>query len=301
MACHSPLRAFQTKVGAPVSFSPPALIARVLDLPCGKCSGCRLDRSRQDAIRCVHEGELHEAKAFITLTYDDEHLPAGLTLVKDHWVDFMKRLRERVRRSEAPALLRFFMCGEYGELSGRPHYHAIIFGFDFPDKVLWKKSSSGEALYRSALLESVWSMGHSSVGSVTFESAAYVARYVMKKELGRVTPMREILDLTTGEIVTREHEFSLRSLKPGLGRAWLEKFGSDVYPRGAVVIDGVEVKPPRYYDKWFSELDPVEFERLRLRRQERASLQWDDNGPARLRVKEVVLNAKLDHLKRSLE
>lgn len=239
---------------------------------------------------------MHERSCFITLTYDDAHLPPGLTLVKRDWQLFMKRLRERMG-----VPIRFFMCGEYGELRGRPHYHALLFGVDFEDKRPWSKSESGETLFRSATLETVWQLGFCLIGSVTFQSAAYVARYVMKKELGSSAGShRSILDVTTGEIVTRAHEFSLRSLKPGIGRSWLNKFSADVFPHGSVVVRGSETTVPRYYLKIFSLQDPKGFEDLRKRRLEAADARFDDNGPGRLRVKELVLRAKLSHLKRGL-
>lgn len=296
MPCNSPLRAFQVKPGAPVSFSVPAGAARVLELPCGRCQGCRLERSRQDAVRCVHEAQMHQANCFITLTYDDEHLPPGRTLVKRDWVLFMKRLRKRVGIP-----IRFFMCGEYGEDYGRPHFHACLFGLDFPDREYHSRSGSGATLYRSPVLESLWRFGFSTVGELNYESAAYVARYVMKKQLGADRgPKRVILDVTTGELVEREHEFSLRSLKPGIGRKWIERYCSDVYPHGSVVMGGVEVKPPRYYDLWFESQDPAAFEALQGRRMVQADKRFDDNSPRRLVVKEQCLAARVAFLKRGL-
>lgn len=292
MGCGSPLRAFQVRPGAPVSFSPPPGHARVLELPCGRCQGCRLERSRQDAVRCVHEASLHESNSFVTLTYDDQHLPPGGTLVKRDWQLFMKRLRRRFSIYDVSLghwLPRFFMCGEYGELNGRPHYHACLFGVDFPDKVLLKEER-GERLYRSALLDSCWKLGHASCGSVTFQSAAYVARYIMAKALG----------VSAGEKSETLPEFALRSLKPGLGQHWLRKFCSDVFPSGKVVFNGVECTAPRYYDKLFAREDPEAFEGLRSRRLMEADKRFDDNGPARLRVKEQVLKARISSLKRSL-
>ena len=122
-----------------------------LELPCGQCIGCRLERSRQWAMRCLHEASLHDFNAFITLTYSDSNLPPGGSL---HYTDFqlfMKRLRKR-----AGMPVRFYCGGEYGE-SGtvRPHFHACLFGYDFPDKVFYKKTGSGERIYTSKLLESV--------------------------------------------------------------------------------------------------------------------------------------------------
>lgn len=295
MSCNYPKRAFQSHPGGPVSFSQSGYRpgCRIFQIPCGRCRGCRLERSRQDAVRCVHEAQMHgDENSFITLTYAEDRL----SLCKEDWVKFMKRLREKV----APVLIRFFACGEYGDLHGRPHYHAVIFGYSFPDKVLWKKSPSGEPLYRSALLESVWSLGHSSVGSFSFESAAYVARYVMKKQIGGKDPVRRIFDVVSGEMVSREHEFGLRSLRPGLGRRWFDRFGCDVYPHDLVVINGARAKPPRYYDKLFASSSPEAFAAIVGRRQAAADESFDDNSPSRLRVKEVVLKARISHLKRTL-
>lgn len=150
-----------------------------LQVPCGQCVGCRLERSRQWAIRCMHEAQMHKQNCFITLTYDDKHLPEDHGLHYKHFQDFMKRLRKKYG-----AGIRFYMCGEYGEQLGRPHFHACIFGMDFADKKLWKTTGSKSKLYRSAELEKLWTFGFSSVGDVNFESAAYVARYIMKKVTG---------------------------------------------------------------------------------------------------------------------
>jgi hypothetical protein len=155
-----------------------------LQVPCGRCVGCRLERSRQWAIRCVHEASLHSNNCFITLTYDSKKLPEGYNLASglcyDHFALFMKRFRKFVE----PLRIRFYMCGEYGTDHARPHFHACIFGYDFLDRVPWKKSPSGKMIFRSAALEKLWPFGFSSVGDVNFESAAYVARYIMKKVTG---------------------------------------------------------------------------------------------------------------------
>lgn len=296
MPCHSPKRAFQVRPGAPVSFAPPGQVARVLELPCGRCQACRLERSRQDAVRCVHEAQMHERNAFVTLTYDDAHLPPGLGLVKRDWQLFMKRLRKRMG-----VPIRFFMCGEYGEQRSRPHYHACLFGCGFDDRYYWRKSEAGFKLYRSELLERTWGLGSCEIGDVSFESAAYVARYIMQKELGlEAGPRRCIVDVTSGEMLSRAHEFSLRSLKPGIGLPWLLKFASDVYPHGSCVVNAREVKPPRYYDKWFALQAPEAHAELLVRREREAAVRFDDGSPARLRVKAKVLSARVSLLKRSV-
>lgn len=173
MPCFFPLQAYKSDAGT-ISFSerPGCSVHFALELPCGQCVGCRLERSRQWAMRCLHESSLYERNCFLTLTYSDEFLPFRGQLRYRDFQGFMKRLRKF-----ASTPLRFFMCGEYGTLNMRPHYHALIFGFDFDDKVPFRLLDSGCRIYNSSRLEKLWYFGASSVGAVTFESAAYTARY----------------------------------------------------------------------------------------------------------------------------
>ena len=147
-----------------------------LTLPCGQCVGCRLERSRQWAIRCVHEASMHKKNCFITLTFDNQHLPKDGSLDVRDFQLFMKRVRKRFGTN-----IRFYHCGEYGEKLGRPHYHACLFNFDFEDKILWKEIN-GQKLYISQSLSELWPFGFSTIGEVTYQSAAYVARYIMKNQ-----------------------------------------------------------------------------------------------------------------------
>lgn len=145
-----------------------------MTVSCGQCIGCRLERSRQWAVRCMHEKQMHDDACFITLTYDDDNLPFGETLVLSDWQKFMKRLVKK----NGP--IRFYHCGEYGDDTNRPHYHAILFGYRPDDPELF--STSGETkLYASPSLRNTWGMGHCTFGDATFETAAYVARYITKK------------------------------------------------------------------------------------------------------------------------
>lgn len=266
-----------------------------LSLPCGQCVGCRLERSRQWAMRCVHESSLHESNAFITLTYSDEHLPASRSLVYSDFQKFMKRLRKRTK-----AKITFYVGGEYGELEMRPHFHACLFGYDFPDKVFFKKSASGERLFTSKFLESLWPFGLSSVGAVSFQSAAYIARYCMKKVNGDLAKAHyEYVD-EFGEIHDRLPEFNHMSLKPAIGKRWLEKFRTDVFPRDYVVLNGVKTKPPKYYDRLFEKEDPGSFSEIVAQREADAELNLSDNSYARLSVKEQVVLARVSLLKRVL-
>lgn len=297
MACYHPLAAYQLADKSIVfSERAGANVLRSLQLPCGQCVGCRLERSRQWAVRCVHEASQHAENAFITLTYDDEHLPADWSLEYGDYQRFMKRLRKRF------GPVRFYMAGEYGEQFGRPHYHACLFGFNFPDRQIWKKSQSGMTIYRSAALEELWPFGYSSIGDVTFESAAYVARYIMKKVTGRQAESHyERIDPETGEVFNRKPEFTKMSLKPGIGARWFEAYQSDVYPGDYVVMRGQKMRPPRYYDRLFAKDNPFEWDEIQYRRELDGRSRAADNTPERLAAKEMVAKARLTKLKRGLE
>lgn len=266
-----------------------------LQLPCGQCVGCRLERSRQWAVRVMHEASLHQDNCFVTLTYDDEHCPPDGGLHHRHFQLFLKRLRKHFSDRN----IRYYMCGEYGGNFGRPHFHAILFNCNFADYSLWRKSTSGASLYRSATLERLWPYGYSSIGAVTFESAAYTARYIMKKQTGFGSASKyETLDESTGEIFSRRPEYNRMSLKPGIGADWFKKYSSDVFPHDRVVRDGVESKPPRYYDKLFKAVDPDAFNLIKDKRFLDMSDAYKDNTPQRLVAKEIVASAKLSKLKR---
>lgn len=185
MPCYKPLQAYRRTDSKQLSFNKHGEYtntAAPLSIPCGQCTGCRLERSKQWAIRCVHEASLYEDNCFITLTYNKENLPKDFSLNKRDFQLFMKRLRKKY----APKQIRFYHCGEYGEPTeynnhiARPHYHAIIFNHKFEDQILWKQKRGNE-LYISKELEELWPQGFSTIGSVTQDSAGYVARYLLKK------------------------------------------------------------------------------------------------------------------------
>ena len=307
MACYHPISAglsgYSTnsatgRVYRRVIFKPndPDIVQSV-SLPCGQCIGCRLERSRQWAMRCMHEAQLHQNNCFITLTYDDTHLPSDQSLHYRDFQLFIKRLRKRYPTTK----ISYYMAGEYGENFGRPHYHACIFGHDFYDKKLWKRTSSGSLIYRSSDLETLWPFGYSSIGEVNFESAAYVARYIMKKQTGKESLKHyQYSDLETGEIIQMTPEFNKMSLKPAIGKNWYEKYKSDVYPHDYVVLRGQKIKPPKYYDQLYKNDNPYEYEIIIGKRENGAKLNHADNTYDRLAVKEQVAQAKLRKLKRTL-
>ena len=261
MSCYKPLRATRLfdVFGKPyISFKDCDLgHGEELFLPCGQCIGCRVARSREWATRLVHESTLHDENCFITLTYNPENLPEDGSLHKDHFQKFMKRLRKAFPNQK----IRFFHCGEYGSKLGRPHYHAILFGFDFPDKELFSVSN-GVRIYRSSILERLWPFGFSTIGDVTFESCAYVARYVIKKITG---------DKADEHYQGKHPEYITMSLKPGIASGWFEKYVFDIYPHDFVVLDdGRKLKTPRFYDRKLLELFPDVYLDVEDRRCDRA-------------------------------
>lgn len=266
-------------------------ITKPVQVPCGKCIGCRLERSRQWAIRCINEAQEHEKTCFITLTYRNEELTYGNekpTLFPRDFQLFLKRLRKQRGNG-----IRFFGCGEYGDRYGRPHYHACIFGTDFPDKVQISEKD-GIPLYTSAELEKLWPLGFNTVGDLNFETAAYVARYCLKKKTGKKASYYEEEGLIP--------EFTRMSRRPGIGSSWLKKYQSDVYPHDYMVIrGGIKTRPPRFYDSKFELDNPEKMEYIKQQRQEKALKYQHDNTKKRLRAKEAVKNAQARQLLRNLD
>lgn len=296
MPCFRPLAAYQLYSGAIVfpSGAPVSGSARSLRLPCGRCVGCRLEKSRQWAVRIMHEASLWPSSVFATFTYSDENVPEDGSLDKRDMQLFFKRLRRR----REPDIIRYYHSGEYGEHTGRPHYHAILFNVDFPDRRQWREEL-GNLSWRSDELESLWTLGHSEFGSVTFESAAYVAGYVMKKVTGPPAAEHyQRVHFRTGELVPIEPEYATMSRGAALGRGWMEQWADEVYPLDRVNVRGRDCKPPRAYDRMLAEADPVAAFELRLARQE--ALNLADQTEERLLVREKCADAKVNLFSREL-
>lgn len=288
MPCYFPIRAFRCTNGDVVFNELRRYdISSRLDLPCGQCIGCRLERSRQWAVRIVHESRMHSSSCFVTLSYSPENLPPGASLRYRDVQLFLKRLRKHFR-------CRFFVCGEYGDCGHRPHYHACLFGVNFADKKYLAKSDAGSVLYRSALLEKLWPLGFSSIGELNFESAAYAARYCVKKVTGpNAESHYRVVDVASGEFIDRVPEFAKMSLKPGIGAEWYARFSADVYPRDMVLSRSVPSKPPRFYDKVLKRCAPDVFDEVVFARALRARDFTSDNTDERLAVKAVVAKSRL--------
>lgn len=292
MTCYKPLLAWRDpnnlgKNGKPSLTFKGHSGLEPIKLPCGQCLGCRLERSRQWATRCIHEASLWSDNCFITLTFDDAHLSPTGSLNPDDFVLFMKRLRKKFGEG-----IRFFHCGEYGSLYERPHHHAILFNFDFPDKELWQVKN-GNYLYRSRSLESLWPYGFCSIGSVTFDSAAYVARYILKKVTGKDS---------VAYYAGRYPEYVTMSRRPGIARDWFLKYSNNIYDNDKVYIKaGLVVKPPRYYDKIYDDINPVRMAEVKAKRYEIAQSCSSICDYQRLNVRNHLKALKLKQLKRVLE
>lgn len=267
-----------------------------IDIPCGQCIGCRLEKSREWAMRMVHEASLHEENCFVTLTYNDENLPSDYSLDKRHFQLFMKKLRKTTG-----AKIRYYHCGEYGDHNNRPHYHACLFGYSFPDKVLWSVRD-GCRLYISELLNSIWGLGYCTIGDVTFESAAYVARYVTKKITGsQAKEHYQVCDPETGQIHQLEPEYATMSRRPGIGKGWYDKFKGDAYPSDFLVMRGSKMRPPKFYDLLYEAEDPEGMKDIKRERLVKQTLAKEDNTTRRLYDKETVKKAQFKQLKRGVE
>jgi len=259
----------------------------------------------------MHEAQFHEHSCFLTLTYGDDFLPSDSGLRYEDFQLFIKRLRKwqpdkRYSVVDGKRILvnpiRFYMCGEYGDQYLRPHYHAALFGAVFPDMQVFRKTESGSLLYTSEILTKLWSLGHASIGDLTSDSAAYIARYVVKKITGAAaeTHYRRV-DPDTGEIFQVSPEFTRMSLKPGIGSQWIKQFHADVYPTDRINTLGRLSKPPRYYDTLMEVINPDILTTVSERRYRRAILQSEDNTDARLKVKQKLALARNKLLKRNLE
>jgi len=306
MPCYHPLTAFQNtkekqrlKFCKIPGFVPPKQLKQVVDdfqkksglsewkklsIPCGQCLGCRINHAKQWAIRCHHEASLYEKNCFVTLTYSDENLPENGSIRPNDVVLFMKRLRKAFGSG-----IRSFGCAEYGDKFKRPHYHLLIFNFDFPDKKLYK-NQRGTKLYNAQSLSNLWPYGHAVTADLTFNSANYVAGYVSKKFRGKSS---------ANHYGNRLPERSVSvSRRPGIGQPWLQKYMTDVYPNDLIVINGKEMKPPKSYDRSYEQIHPENFEKLKFDRAEKIQDNYEYTKDRLLIKKEIAIKNYHERKKR---
>ena len=299
MPCYSPLYGCRGVTGG-ISWSPRSSYVDVqMQVPCGQCIGCRLERSRQWAVRMMHEAQMHEDNSFVTLTYDDEHLPDHGSLQRPprDFQLFMKRLRKFYGKER----ISFYQCGEYGSENGRPHHHAILFGVAFPDQKKHTTNGRGDDLFVSPTLDRLWGLGLATIGALTFESAAYCARYCVKKVTGQQALFfYERVDPATGEVYRLVPEYATMSLNPGIGERWFKKYGAELEDNDSVVMRGYEMSVPRYYNRKRRKADAVKYVRVRKERMFGLYRCRADLTEARLKVKERVKLSQVNFLGRKL-
>ena len=347
MPCYSPLKGWKDEETGGIKFRPDDS-REEMEVACGQCLGCRLDRSRMWAMRIVHESSLYETtggNCFVTLTYRDKHecddaqldgrfhIPDDWSLDKTHWQLFMKRLR----KAFAPQKVRFYMCGEYGNRCkhridldrvvcplcnvGRPHYHACLFNCSFPDMVAYSSGVDGSPRYTSPFLESIWKYGFVDVAPLTYDTAAYVARYCLKKVNGAMADdyymsydLDGVVTFLTPEfaLMSRGHTCKLHRGMPyqadcekcsrGIGRAWYDQYKSDLFPSDEIPVPGAGVfrGMPRYYDELFKVQEPLTMEEIKAVRKKFRLAHGDEYTPERLMSKYKVAKARTSLLVRSL-
>ncbi len=316
MPCFKPITAFQAVTGNTVVFAEGQPFATYqIQLPCGQCIGCRADRARMWAVRCMHEAQMHDESQFITLTYETLPNPEG-SLNPPDFTKFIKRYRQHLNRDipryidkkENPlwTKLRYYHGAEYGDELGRPHHHACIFGHQVEDRVIWK-DSEGIITYTSEILQKLWGLGFVTTQDLTIGNADYCARYAMKKittsqqseekyhaHYERTCPI-------TGEIKTIQPEYSTMSRNPGIGKDWYDKYNSDIFPYDTTIYKGKIVKTPRFYDELLRQIDKKTYDLIKSKRKKSAILHGADNTPRRLKAREKVTTLNYDKLKRKLK
>lgn len=283
-------------------------------LPCGRCIGCRLDHAGDWAMRCVHESQMWEKNCFVTLTYDDKHLPENYSVNVRHTQLFMKKLRKKYGKN-----IRFYLGAEYGEQTLRPHYHLILFNHDFPDKVFTRLNKNGDRIYTSEALVKLWGMGERcELGDVTYQSAGYCAQYTMKKISGDKAATHYLrTHPVSGLLVQVEPEFSTMSRRPGIGDPWFGKYKDDCFPSDFLVVDGKQKRVPLYYlrkleklaeanrvepspGKYLTTLAKEEPTQIKRKRTAQSLPRRKDATPERLAVREEIKLSRIQRKPRDL-
>lgn len=345
MACSNQLKGWMLANGG-ITFDRTKSPTKVkMEVPCGQCWSCRLARSREWATRLVKESldwPEHE-RLFITLTYNNENLPTDEGLHIEDYQSFMKDLRYHFS-TETPTgrkykKIKYFHCGEYGQTCktcglsypfhqesksgkeytacttwvkglGRPHYHAILFGVTFDDLETFKRTQSGELIYKSKKLDAIWKKGFCSIGQVSFESCAYVSRYIMKKITGdnaKEHYIKSHTSLTTGEITHHpvKPEYISMSRNPAIAKGYAEKNMLDITKNDGVLLQrqgtAFLTKPPRYFMKLMERTDPIKYELIKEQRRQQKRLNKSENTDERSAIKERIKKIQTKTLSREFE
>ncbi len=316
MACDSPLKGWRDRDTDGLTFRRERSFGQKMEVGCGQCLDCRLDYSRMWAMRIVHESTLHEYNGgnyFVTLTYDDNHVPEDWSLKKSHFKNFMKRLR----KARPERKIRYFYVGEYGRKCkhgidlelvncplcrvGRPHYHACLFNVSFEDLEAYQ-SDGGIMRYTSASLERLWGLGFVDVGELNYSSATYTAKYILKK-IGGINAVDRYMALDEYGVVTfllpeyvgmSRGNATSKGKKCGIGAGWLEHYKNDVFPSDEVPVPGYGVMKgvPRYYDEILRQEDPEMYDQVKKLRVEFLKAHSDEFTDDRLLSKHKCKKAR---------
>jgi len=249
---------------------------------CGQCMPCRINRRRLWTHRMMLESYKHAENSFLTLTYDDEHLPARGSLDPSHTQKWLKRFRKAI----APRKVRFYLVGEYGDQSQRPHYHAALFGVG-PDGIV----VNNEYCSVPDIVSRTWGKGHVMLGSLTSASAQYICGYVTKKMTSKFDP----------RLNGRYPEFARMSRRPGIGSSWFEAYQSDIFPNGYVTSrDGIKMRVPRAYLKSLELTDPALYRKMKAQMLKFAKENVDTSFE-HLEAREYVTGQRVSQLRRKLK
>lgn len=290
-------------------------LTNYIEVPCGRCIACRLSYAKEWATRCMLEARQYKQNYFITITYAPEHVPVNkelgnLILEPKDLQDFLKRLRKYYDQHYKHQNIRFYACGEYGSTTQRPHYHILAFNLPIFDLMALKRTASQDQLYYSKTIEKIWGKGNVWIGEVNWNTCAYVARYIMKKQKG---PDAEQHYIESGEVP----EFVRMSRRPGIGQKYFEDNYKDIYLCDAITLskrnkygkmEAIQVKPARYYDKLYDQLEPEqmaqikqarvqsakETEKLRQQRSTLTKLEYLEQKEKRLEISTKALVRNLE-------
>jgi len=260
------VRGYETNNSGVANYKYRSLIKQdYIKIPCGHCLGCRLEKAKQWAIRCVLESKEYTNNYFLTLTYNNENLPDNYSLKKADWKKFEKDIRRYYEYHYQHYGIRFFACGEYGELLKRPHYHAIMFNLPIYDLEYESKTKENNVLWTSETINKIWGKGYVIIGSVNQASANYTARYILKKQ-------------NHGGTDTREPEFIAMSRRPGIAKKYYDEHKDEIFKNDELFItdkDGVakKVLPPRYYEYLYEKTNEQELKQIKERRYDNAETQ----------------------------
>lgn len=314
MRCISPLKASLDRDGNITHSSKKAIQGlQAFEFECRKCLPCRLNIAREKAIRCMHEAKMHENNIFLTLTYTDKYVPHRLTkeVYKQDFGNFMKRLRHTTSNK-----ISLMVTGEYGDLKKRPHWHAILFNYMPEDATYHYTTDLGHRILKSATIDELWGMNDpetkpNEIGSVTMDSAGYVARYAAKK-------------LIHGKDQDHDyHPIHKTSSANAIGKSWIEKYWKHTFENGFVTLpNGQITKIPRYYTDWLKKNKPDEYlkyvtgkreeiQKLAERNARKEELEYLSNiitykggcayPTTRAKVKETILQSKFKKLQEHLK